>query len=238
MVNWRSLLTDIYNFISISCLIGAYRPWSSYSGDGRVKGVLPHQLKLSIRWNETYCSVCIKFTEFDTLVELAIFKCYRSSCCPSSLCASLVSWRSSQTITVKEKSVIESKFALWNASQVGTHYDLTSHIFLQYSSFENNVRLHPLSLEMRFKYLPVALMSRLTSSITSTKASFLRYRTSALLHDRAPVACIVICDEFSCLTSQYTVKQDGDLIHTIALSDLTPSVVMYILSVSVSVFWG
>ncbi|KAL8288318.1 hypothetical protein RB601_004651 [Gaeumannomyces tritici] len=65
---------------------------------------------------------------------------------------------------------------------------------------------------------PVADMRRFTSSMTSTKASFLRYLTSALRHESAPVACMVILAESS-----------GR-----ALSDLTPSVVMYILSVSVS----
>lgn len=69
--------------------------------------------------------------------------------------------------------------------------------------------------------VPVAETSKLTSSITSTNASFLRYFTSDFRHDIAPVACIVIFDESSMLRS-----------------DLTPSVVMYIFRVSVSVFWG
>ena len=69
--------------------------------------------------------------------------------------------------------------------------------------------------------MPVADMSRFTSSITSTKASFFRYLTSAFRHESAPVACIVIFAESS-----------------IVRSDLTPSVVMYIFRVSVSVFWG
>ncbi|QBZ55023.1 hypothetical protein PoMZ_10739 [Pyricularia oryzae] len=64
---------------------------------------------------------------------------------------------------------------------------------------------------------PAADIKRFTSSMTSTNASFLRYLTSALRHDNAPVACIVILAESS-----------G------RCSDLTPSVVMYILSVSVS----
>ncbi|TLD10525.1 hypothetical protein PgNI_06578 [Pyricularia grisea] len=64
---------------------------------------------------------------------------------------------------------------------------------------------------------PAADIRRFTSSMTSTNASFLRYLTSALRHDKAPVACIVILAESS-----------G------RCSDLTPSVVMYILSVSVS----
>ena len=87
-------------------------------------------------------------------------------------------------------------------------------------------------------------MSKLTSSITSTKASFLRYLTSARRHDRAPVACIVMRDE-----SSYSIPQMVSIprslgrpevsdIPTIARSDLTPSVVMYIFNVSVSVFWG
>ena len=69
--------------------------------------------------------------------------------------------------------------------------------------------------------VPVADMRRLTSSITSTKASFLRYLMSDRRQDTAPVACSVILEESS-----------------IVRSDLTPSVVMYIFSVSVSVFWG
>ena len=69
--------------------------------------------------------------------------------------------------------------------------------------------------------VPVADMRRLTSSMTSTKASFFLYLISALRHDNAPVACIVIFEESS-----------------IDRSDLTPSVVMYIFKVSVSVFCG
>lgn len=41
-------------------------------------------------------------------------------------------------------------------------------------------------------------MSKLTSSITSTKASFLRYLMSARRHESAPVACMVILEESSC----------------------------------------
>ena len=67
--------------------------------------------------------------------------------------------------------------------------------------------------------VPVADMRRFTSSMTSTKASFFLYLMSERRHDRAPVACIVILEESS-----------------IVRSDLTPSVVMYIFSVSVSVF--
>ena len=71
--------------------------------------------------------------------------------------------------------------------------------------------------------VPAADMRRLTSSITSTKASFLRYFTSERRQERAPVACIVMRLES---------------VGLLAMADLTPSVVMYIFSVSVSVFWG
>src|SRR6266567_2125076 len=46
-------------------------------------------------------------------------------------------------------------------------------------------------------------MRRLTSSITSTNASFLRYFMSARRQERAPVACIVILDESSCVRFSY-----------------------------------
>lgn len=45
--------------------------------------------------------------------------------------------------------------------------------------------------------LPSLLIKRFTVSITSTKASFLRYFTSALRQEVAPVAWIVIFDESS-----------------------------------------
>ena len=45
--------------------------------------------------------------------------------------------------------------------------------------------------------MPCADMSRLTSSITSTKASFFRYLTSARRQERAPVACMVMREESS-----------------------------------------
>lgn len=70
------------------------------------------------------------------------------------------------------------------------------------------------------KIVPVLLMSKLTLSITSMNASFFLYLISLRLHDVAPVAWIVI------------------LLESSALSDLTPSVVMYIFRVSVSLFCG
>ena len=71
--------------------------------------------------------------------------------------------------------------------------------------------------------VPVADIRRLTSSITSTKASFLRYLISARRQDWAPVACCVIREES---------------VGLLVIADLTPSVVMYIFNVSGSVFWG
>lgn len=58
--------------------------------------------------------------------------------------------------------------------------------------------------------------------MTSTNASFFLYFTSLFRHDVAPVACIVIL-----LLSSRT-----------ACSDFIDSVVMYIFSVSVSLFCG
>lgn len=71
--------------------------------------------------------------------------------------------------------------------------------------------------------VPVADIKRLTSSITSTKASFLRYLISERRQESAPVACMVMRLES---------------VGLLTMADLTPSVVMYIFRVSVSVFWG
>jgi len=74
--------------------------------------------------------------------------------------------------------------------------------------------------------------------MTSTNASFLRYLTSDRLQEVAPVACIVILDE----SSLYMVSLDNEMNEvkelTTANSDFMLSVVMYILSVSISEFWG
>ena len=94
-------------------------------------------------------------------------------------------------------------------------------------------------------------MLRLTVSITSTKASFLRYLTSLRRHEMAPVAWIVILDASSrcgrARLGQGRAHERGDREEgrkggregrTTACSDLTPSYVMYILSVSDSEFCG
>lgn len=81
------------------------------------------------------------------------------------------------------------------------------------------IKIWPATSALRM--VPVLLINRLTLSMTSMKASFFLYLMSFLLQEIAPVACMVILLESSA-----------------ALSDFTPSVVMYILSVSVSLFWG
>ena len=76
------------------------------------------------------------------------------------------------------------------------------------------------------RMVPVALMRRFTSSITSTNASFLRYFMSPLLHDCAPVACIVILEVSLGVVAADRIAEDR------------LSGVMYIFRTSTSVFWG
>src|SRR6266540_5699189 len=61
-----------------------------------------------------------------------------------------------------------------------------------------NIRKCKVSGVDSFTNSPFALMLRLTFSITSTKASFFLYRTSARLQLIAPVAWVVILDDSSC----------------------------------------
>lgn len=68
-------------------------------------------------------------------------------------------------------------------------------------------------------------MSRFTLSMMSIKASFLRYLMSCLRQAVAPVACMVTLLEAASFAAA-------------AFSDLTPSVVMYNLRVSLSLFCG
>lgn len=53
-------------------------------------------------------------------------------------------------------------------------------------------------------------MLRLTVSITSTKASFLRYLTSLRRHEMAPVAWIVILDASSRCCAGFRVRISRD----------------------------
>lgn len=85
-------------------------------------------------------------------------------------------------------------------------------------------------------YSPSLLIIRLTVSMTSTNASFLRYLTSDRRHDVAPVACIVIFDESSRYEISVTIIFRPRERLTTAISDLMLSVVMYIFRVSISEF--
>jgi hypothetical protein len=59
------------------------------------------------------------------------------------------------------------------------------------------------------KSAPFEFIERLTVSITSTNASFLRYLTSLLRHEMAPVAWIVIFDASSrCASIVRTTKPE------------------------------
>lgn len=111
----------------------------------------------------------------------------------------------------------------------------------------------------RERLSPFEFIDKLTVSMTSTNASFLRYLTSFLLHEIAPVAWIVILEASSlfCFSQarrrvpiiesvvlERLIAGEGcgarkewmDSGRTTACSDLTPSVVMYIFSVSDSEF--
>jgi hypothetical protein len=107
------------------------------------------------------------------------------------------------------------------------------------TSARNTAPIHQLGItKTGVESSPSLLIIRLTVSITSTNASFLRYLTSERLHEVAPVACIVIFDESSLCADQLVPPKSWFQKLTTANSDFMLSVVIYILSVSISEFWG
>ena len=93
---------------------------------------------------------------------------------------------------LQDELVIEAKFTLRCTGQVCSHHDLTIYV-----CSENGTCYQHWLVIRGIGDSPSLLISKLTVSMTSTKASFLRYLTSLRLHDVAPVACIVILDESS-----------------------------------------
>jgi hypothetical protein len=95
---------------------------------------------------------------------------------------------------VEDELVIQTKLAFGRTTQVGPHEDLTIHVRSQHRTCpRSSVAVPPLDCTD----VPLELIERLTVSITSTNASFLRYLTSLRRQDVAPVAWIVILDASS-----------------------------------------
>lgn len=87
--------------------------------------------------------------------------------------------------------------------------------------------------------VPLALMLRLTVSTTSTNASFFLYFTSFRLQLVAPVAWVVIFEDSSCDRTMSQIHQEPECRRTAGtFVDITLSVVMYVFSVSISLFCG
>jgi hypothetical protein len=105
---------------------------------------------------------------------------------------------------LKHELVVKAKLALWRARKVCPHQDLAVDVGPEDGSCEPGAVI-PSAISQRGRRhargrardAPVELISRLTVSMTSTKASFLRYLTSARRQLVLPVAWMVILDESS-----------------------------------------
>jgi len=100
----------------------------------------------------------------------------------------------SSVVLVNDKFVVQPKLAFWRSGQISPHLDMSVHIRAKNVAC---IRTCEVSGVDSFINLPFALMLRLTFSITSTKASFFLYRTSARLQLIAPVAWDVILEDSS-----------------------------------------
>jgi len=169
----------------------------------------------------------------------------------------LVKEESKDSLLVYHQFIIQSKLALGSTTQISSHQNLSIHIRSEHRPYPFTFLYQPYTAtrdwldkrEKQLKTAPFEFIERLTVSITSTNASFFRYFTSFLLHEMAPVAWIVILLASSLYTQNFI---SGWLIstkgrreggnekkrRTTACSDLIPSVVIYILRVSDSEFWG
>ena len=169
--------------------------------------ILPHQFEFSVWWDEADGAVTVEFTELDALVELTVVELNERILDRSEF------RRLSDSITVSSTHTISSLYDNGAAEtndlsrmSLSFNPNLHSGVPLRYA----RMRICP-STSARSTF-PLELMLRLTVSTTSTKASFLRYLTSFLLHDVAPVAWIVIFDASSrCHNAvSHPVRREGE----------------------------
>jgi len=192
-----------------------------------VRGAVSHELEFAVGGYKADGPVAIKLAQLDTLMELAVVDLDRVGRSPCSINNRKMN-KEPQT-DVRERVFVPVCNGCLELARSFPYLLLEGSLSKRILSFNPNLhsgvperyaRIMIWPATSARKTLPWTLSNKFTDSITSINASFFLYLTSLLLHEVAPVAWMVILAESS----------------MIARSDFTDSVVMYILSVSASLF--
>ena len=181
-----------------------------------------HKLELAVRWDEADCALRVKLVEPDTLVEPTVVQLDRIA--------------DTALVLIDDQLVVQTKLAFWRAGEVGSHEDMAVHVRPEDRSCNEGDVMCRMELGKRRTFSTHAQVDSLHYIHERLILLILDIRTPPAGRPRRltcdlgrfllePPLCLLICDMIMTRTTAVAV-------------DMMLSVVMYVLRVSISLFWG